>query len=56
VKRYESEQAHGGDSWRHTKVTLKPVNQDFEPIILTGNDEHQFQVVAELVEVFADET
>ena len=51
IKRYRSEKTREGDSWRHVKVTLKPVNQDFEPIVLTGADEGEFQVMAELVEV-----
>jgi type I restriction enzyme R subunit len=51
VKRYESEKARHGDSWRHEKITLKPVNPDFAPIVLTDADEGQLQVVAELVEV-----
>lgn len=51
VKRYESEKAKQGDSWRHVKITLKPVNPDFRPIILTGADEGELQVIAELVEV-----
>ena len=51
VKRYKSQKAHLGDSWRHEKITLEPVNPDFEPIVLTGADEGEFQVVAELVEV-----
>jgi SOS-response transcriptional repressor LexA len=55
VKRYESEKAKHGDSWRHTRIILKPVNPDFEPIILTGADEGQLQVVAELVEVLGGE-
>jgi len=55
VKRYESEKAKHGDSWRHTRIILKPVNPDFEPIILTGADEGEFQVVAELVEVLTNE-
>jgi type I restriction enzyme R subunit len=53
VKRYESEKAKRGDSWRHTKITLKPVNPDFAPIILTGAEEGQLKVVAELVEVLS---
>lgn len=32
-------------------VTLKPVNPEFEPIVLTGADEGELQVIAELVEV-----
>ncbi len=51
VKRYESEKTQAGDSWRHAKITLKPVNPDFQPIVLTSADERQLQVVAELAEV-----
>ena len=51
VKRYESEKVGDGDSWRHAKITLKPLNVDFEPIILTREDEGELQVVAEVVEV-----
>ena len=40
-----------GDSWRHEKITLEPVNPDFEPIVLTGAEEGELQVIAELVEV-----
>lgn len=38
VKRYESEKAKAGDSWRHEKITLKPVNPAFEPIVLEGTE------------------
>ena len=51
VKRYESEKAAEGDSWRHATITLKPVNPDFRPIVLTGAEDEQVQVIAELVEV-----
>jgi len=51
VKRYESVKTEEGDSWRHARITLKPVNPDFEAIILTEEGEGQLQVVAELVEV-----
>jgi len=50
VKRYESEKGRDGESWRHTKIILKPVNPDFESIVLTG-EEGQLQVIAELLEV-----
>lgn len=56
VKRYESEKTQAGDSWRHEKITLKPVNPDFKPIVLTGADEGQLQVVAEFVEVLGGES
>jgi predicted helicase len=56
VKRYESEKAQAGDSWRHERITLKPVNPDFKPIVLTGADEGQLQVVAEFVDVLGGES
>jgi type I restriction enzyme, R subunit len=51
VKRYESTKAKKGDAWQHERIILKPVNPDFEPIDLTGADDGQLRVVAELVEV-----
>ena len=51
VKRYESKKAKAGDSWQHEKITLKPLNPDFKPIVLTDTDAGQLQVIAELVEV-----
>ena len=51
VKRYQSEKVADGDSWRHARITLKPVNPDFQPIKLAGAEEGELQVVAELIEV-----
>ena len=51
LKRYESKKVGDGDSWRHTEITLKPINPEFEPIVLTHDDEGEVAVVAELVEV-----
>ena len=51
VKRYRSEKAKEGDSWRHEKISPEPVNPDFEPIVLTGADEGALQVIAELIDV-----
>jgi type I restriction enzyme R subunit len=56
VKRYESEKTEGGDSWRHARITLKPVNPDFQPIVLTGADEGELKVIAELVEVLGSQS
>lgn len=53
LKRYESKKVQEGDSWRHTKITLKPTNPNFDPIVLTYADEGDVAVVAELVEVIA---
>ena len=51
VKRYESEKAGDGDSWLHTRITLSPVNPDFEPIVLASADEGSLQVIAEVIKV-----
>jgi type I restriction-modification system DNA methylase subunit/SOS-response transcriptional repressor LexA len=51
VKRYESEKAAKGDAWRHERITLKPVNPDFEPIVLIDRDEGEVKLIADLVEV-----
>lgn len=51
VKRYESEKAGQGDTWHHVRIRLKPVNPDFEAIVLTDTDEGQVELVAELAEV-----
>ena len=54
VKRYQSEKVTDGDSWHHTRITLKPINPDFQPMVLTGSEEGELQVVAEFVEVLGD--
>ncbi len=51
VKRYKSDKAKDGDSWRHERITLEPLNPDFDPIVLTDAEEGTVQVIAELVEV-----
>jgi SOS-response transcriptional repressor LexA len=54
VKRYKSDKANDGDSWRHERITLEPLNADFKPIVMTDAEEGSVQVVAELVEVLAE--
>lgn len=53
IKRYFSEKMLGEDtdSFRHTKITLKPDNKDFRDIVLENIREDEFHIVAELVEV-----
>ena len=36
VKRYQSEKVTDGDSWRHARITLKPLNPDFQSIEAHG--------------------
>ena len=54
VKRYQSEKAPSDDSWRHVRITLKPLNPDFQPIVLSPDNAERLQVVAELIEVLGD--
>ena len=52
VKRYSSEKvadAEGG--WRHTKVTLSPLNPEFQSTILTPESEDDIQIIAEWLTV-----
>lgn len=51
VKRYVSEKVGVDDSWHHARITLRPLNPDFAPIVLTDDDEGVLQVVAEFLEV-----
>ena len=51
VKRYESEKVQEDDSWRHSTITLKPLNPDYAPIVLNDVEEQQVQVIAEFMEV-----
>jgi len=51
VKRYQSEKVADEDgSFRHTRIALKPSNPDFDPIVLTPQDEGRVHVVAEFLE------
>ena len=51
VKRYGSQKAQAGDSWQHTRITLRPANPDYEPIVLIDTGEATLKVIAELLEV-----
>ena len=42
------------DGWRHVRVVLAPDNAEYEPIVLTPEDEGSVAVVAELVEVLGE--
>lgn len=51
VKVYESEKVVTEDEWQHKRITLRPVNANYEPIELTPNEEGDVRVLAEFVEV-----
>jgi SOS-response transcriptional repressor LexA len=48
--------ARAGDSWRHTKVTLKPTNPAYAPIVIEDVEADAIQVIAELIEVLGTDT
>ena len=51
VKCYESEKSTDAEgTWRHTKITLGPLNQDFQPIVFTSEDEGSVAVIAEFID------
>jgi SOS-response transcriptional repressor LexA len=48
VKRYSSKKRGAtDDSWRHSSITLSPINADFKPIVLKPEDADHVSVVAE---------
>ncbi len=51
VKRYHSQKAKAGDSWRHTKITLKPINPDYMPIEFIDARDSEIFVIAEFIDV-----
>lgn len=52
VKRYRSEKGSSSESeWTHTKITLEPTNRDFQPIVLTPDDEGAVAVAGEFIRV-----
>jgi len=53
VKRYESEKAKKGDSWRHERVTLRPANPEYAPIVLPPQEGGTIAVIAEMIEVLS---
>lgn len=52
LKIYTSEKSADGDEgFRHVRITLKPANPDYPPIVLTPEDEGDVRVIGEVVEV-----
>lgn len=52
VKEYSSQKTSGGEGgWQHERITLSPLNPDFQPIVLDPEGEDDVRVVAEFVSV-----
>ena len=54
VKRYEGNKALKGGSLGHERIILKPVNRDFEPILIDGAGDGELRVIAEVIEVLGE--
>jgi type I restriction enzyme R subunit len=53
LKRYESQKINDAGSWRHSQITLKPINPAFSPIELAPCNAENFKVIAEYLEVIS---
>jgi len=54
VKRYTSDKlSKTDDTWRHTKITLEPLNPAYQPIRLDPSDAEAVTIVAEFLEVLS---
>lgn len=53
LKKYRSEKVVDPETgqWQHALVVLEPLNPAFAPIEIAANDEEEFRVIAEFVEV-----
>lgn len=52
MKKYESEKTTAEDgTWRHVRITLHPINPEFDPIDIAADDEGQVRADVELLEV-----
>ena len=52
IKKYTSEKSYDEfGNWQHEKIELKPLNHDYNPIVLTSEDADEFRVIGEFVEV-----
>lgn len=50
IKRYHSEKRADGESWRHEKIWLEPLNKSFESIDIPEDAGDEFRIVAEWLE------
>ena len=49
IKKYSSEKVVEEDgSWHHERITLSPLNRDYEPIVIDANEDGEFAVVGVL--------
>ena len=52
IKRYSSEKVVEEDgSWHHERITLSPLNREYEPIVIDADNGEDFKVIAEFLKV-----
>ena len=51
VRRYRSRKTEDENGWRHVEIRLEPVNHEFEPIMISADDEADVEVLAEMSRV-----
>jgi len=51
LKRYESQKIADRSSWKHLKITLKPINPAYSPIELDPSNAESLKVIAEYLEI-----
>lgn len=52
IKLYTSEKSFSDEgSWQHSSIKLKPLNQDFSPIVLNEDEADDFRVIGEFLGV-----
>jgi type III restriction enzyme len=50
VKRYRSEKTTDqAGEWKHQRITLEPLNPEYDPIVLTADSERDVDVIAEYI-------
>ena len=55
IKEYTSVKSYDEfGNWQHEKIELKPLNKDFNPIIINAEEAEDFRVIGEFVDVVSD--
>jgi len=55
IKEYSSAKSYDEfGNWQHEKIELKPLNSDYNPIIINAEDAEDFRVIGEFVDVVSE--
>lgn len=56
LKRYRSDKSADDGDWAHTRITLEPLNPEYEPIVLTPKSEGDVTLIAEFLSVLSTDS